>query len=188
MRRIALTALAAGALATLATALPAMPSGALPETYPTPKPTPAPKPGGGGGPHVKPFDGATGGQALSASAANWAAAAKAYESGRTSGTSPQTRGEYAICAAYWTVWAKALKARRLSAADLKPLPAAVKLPAAQKTADGWLAALTPMEVRDADLAAEQTRAGARIDAAIGGDASAAAGVMEWLGLCPLPKG
>ncbi|NML07313.1 hypothetical protein [Sphingomonas sp. G-3-2-10] len=188
MRLTALTTLAAASVAALATGLPAMAPAALPDVYPTPKPTPTPKPSGGGGrPHVKPFDGG-GGQELSAPSAHWATAAPAYQRARTSGTSPQTRGEYATCAAYWTNWAKALKANRLSAADLRPLPTAVRLPAAQKTAQGWLAALKPKGVSEADLAAEQAATGARIDAAIGGDAGAASAVIEWLGLCPVPKG
>ncbi|MDF7777748.1 hypothetical protein P1X14_21005 [Sphingomonas sp. AOB5] len=121
------------------------------------------------------------------SGTDWVAAAKAYDAGKNSGTSPQTTGEYTTCAAYWTNWAKALKAKRIPAVDLKPLPAAVKLPAAQQTANGWLALLKQKNIPDRNLASEQATVSARIDAAIGGDGAAANATLEWLGLCPLPK-
>ncbi len=64
-----------------------------------------------------------------------------YEEGRASGVTPQTRGEYAMCHAYWSRWKQSVDGDwepHFTAAIIEPLQA----PAVQKAIAYWDARTT----------------------------------------------
>lgn len=113
--------------------------------------------------------------------ADWAAAAKSWEAGVKSGTTPQTTGEYALCAGWWSAWGSALAANRLTAAQLKLLPAGAQAKGAKAAASAWKRKAGKDGA--ADIIGVEAEAGIAIDKAVGGDSAAASSVMEMLGIC-----
>lgn len=111
--------------------------------------------------------------------ADWSAAGKAYEGGKSSGLSPVTTGEKAMCAGYWMAWYKV--AITLSAADQRRLPAPLRAVGAKQASAQWAGQVAPERMRDST--ASEKEATAKIEAAAKGDAAAGAPVFEMLGIC-----
>ena len=119
--------------------------------------------------------------AAAGSGPDWAEAGKSFAVGKKAGTTPQTTGEYAMCAGWWSAWGNALAAKRLTAAELKSLPAEVQAKAAKAAAASWKRKAGKDGA--ADIAASEGEAAAAIDKAVGGDHGAAASLLEMLGIC-----
>lgn len=123
---------------------------------------------------------------VAAQQVNWAGGGAAYEAGRASGTTQVTRGEYAMCAAYWSEWATAAQQDRVPQAGLAALAEVNKVlapPDVGMMAFMWLLLVSQDEATEDMFEDYVPRAEVRVAAFLKGEAGAERALFETLGSC-----
>jgi|GEM_PF-1320165 len=112
----------------------------------------------------------------------WGAAQSAFEDGLGSGVSAQTDGEYALCAAFWSVWTDALQAGGLASALPESMDDRLASAAAGTLTLDWLAIVEARQLEPA-FTTEMESAGGVLGKVLAKDLSATIDFFEVLGVC-----
>ena len=113
---------------------------------------------------------------------DWGAAKADFRSGASSGITPQTSGEAAMCGGYWFLWGDALSDGAVPDAQMALIDPAFDMNSAALTAMHWIEKAGGRDrIRKHSDAAER-----KLRMALGGDGDARRAFFETLGTCRKP--